>query len=246
MIEYFKIPSQAEINIPIKKKAFTDKISLSATEKRLVQDDIESIVMRGLFQTQTIGLQNYKNNHHNYNQIIISEVNIKSIENIKTICYLVQKIFPAHMFLIVQSDNKYCINWCDKRVAYSNTDKMIVDNLTFTRWFKPDPNDRIITDWLKSLDVTCPMCHNLKDLFDSIVNKLSLLSVADEIGYFVNIDKRSIDDYKLILKQLEINRENQTLLLNKIQEETLFDRKMEWAFKLKSLQQKESELKKEL
>lgn len=51
MINYLNIPVEALINTPISKKLFAEKTSLSAVEKRVLREDVETLTMKGLLQT---------------------------------------------------------------------------------------------------------------------------------------------------------------------------------------------------
>jgi len=244
MISYLHIPTQALINTPISKRLFAEKAPLSAAEKRILREDIESITMKGLFQTRTVGLQIYNDDEYHYDQIIVAEVEIRSVERAIAIAGMIQRAFPVPMFLILHSGDKYCVNWCVKRINQADRTKRVIEDQQLTRFFVIDSDDAIIGDWLLSLDVTRLHCITLKDLFDVLSCKFTMLTVADELEVFVDSDTRKIGAYRLMLEKLAINREEQKKVCVAIKGETQFNARLKLTSKLKELQVQEKELKK--
>ena len=116
MIDYFNIPGQARIDMPISKKLFAEKVALSSVEKRILREDIDRIVMKGLLQTRTVGVASYIDNEFSYDQIISALVDIKNPAKTSAIAGIIQKAFPSPMILILNYQNNYCVNWCVKRI----------------------------------------------------------------------------------------------------------------------------------
>ena len=243
MISYLHIPTQALINTPISKRLFAEKAPISAAEKRILREDIESITMKGLFQTRTVGLQIYNDDEYLYDQIIIAEVEIRSVAKAIAIAGMIQRAFPVPMFLILHSGDKYCVNWCVKRINQADRTKRVIEDQQLTRFFVIDSDDAIIGDWLLSLDVTRLHCITLKDLFDELSCKLTILTVSDELGVFVDSDTHKIEIYRLMLEKLEINREEQKKISAAIKGETQFNARLKLTSKLKALQLEETEIK---
>lgn len=246
MITHFNIPPGACINVPITKKQFAEKTALSSMEKRILREDMERITMKGLLQTRTTGIASYNDSDYNYDQIIFAEVDIRNQSKTALISAMMQKAFPAPLFLILHCGGAYCVNGCVKRINQSDSSKRVIEDMQTTRYFSLNNDDKIVSDWLQSLDSTKIICSNLKEWFDALSSKLLMLQVSDETGTFVQADVYSIMDYKELLGQLEENREEQRHLLTEIKAETQFNRIIKLNSKLKELQIREQELKKRI
>ncbi|MCK9160595.1 MAG: DUF4391 domain-containing protein [Bacteroidaceae bacterium] len=246
MITHFNIPPGACINVPITKKQFAEKTALSSMEKRILREDVERITMKGLLQTRTTGIASYNDSDYNYDQIIFAEVDIRDQGKTALISAMMQKAFPAPLFLILHCGGAYCVNGCVKRINQSDSSKRVIEDMQTTRYFSLNNDDKIVSDWLQSLDSTKIICSNLKEWFDALSSKLLMLQVSDETGTFVQADVYSIMDYKELLGQLEENREEQRHLLTEIKAETQFNRIIKLNSKLKELQIREQELKKRI
>ena len=237
MIEYFNIPIGAQINTPISKTMFADKGELSSVEKKLLRECVESFVMKGLIQTRTSGIDSYIDDDYRYDQLVVAEISITNAAKAEAIATMVQKNFPAPMVLIVSAKNYYYwISWCTKRInQVDNTNRVLVD-VQLTRMFSIDSNDSIASDWVKSLDFSSVSCSNIKQLSDSLGERLLQLKVADEVGIFNNQSTISTEDQKVALDELKANRDKQSSIKQSLKKETQFNAKMKLATQLKELQ----------
>lgn len=243
MISYFNIPPGALINVLITKKQFAEKVALSGVEKRTLREEVERITMKGLLQTRTTGIDSYNNSEYNYDQIIFAEVDIRDQGKTAVIASMVQKAFPAPLFLILHCDDAYCINWCTKRINQADNTKRVIEDMQTTRYFSLRDDEPLVNEWLQSLDSAKIVCSTLKEWFDELSSKLFMLKVSDETGIFVQADAHSMADYRQVLEQLKENREQQRHLIAEIKEETQFNRTIRLSSKLKELQIWEEELK---
>lgn len=243
MIDYFNIPTGALINVPITKKQFSEKAALSSLEKRALREDVERITMKGLLQTRRAGIASYNDSDYNYDQIIFAVVVIRDQGKTALISAMMQKAFPAPLFLILHCGDAYCVNGCVKRINQADSSKRVIEDMQTTRYFTLNDDDKVVSDWLQSLDSAKIVCSTLKEWFDELFSKLLMLKVSDETGTFVQADAHSIADYRQLLGQLEENREEQRGLLAEIKAETQFNRTIKLNSKLKELQIREEELK---
>lgn len=246
MIQSFNPPPRAVVNTVITKKLFLDQMKLTPTEKKLIRDDISSIHMRIVLQPQTIGLMEYETEEYQYKQIVISEV----VLNRQSVCFsiarLMQQAFPYPLILLLKYGEEYMINWADKRVNLADKSKRVVENLEFTRWINPVSNDSITKDFLNSLDITKPQCHNLKELFDILKNRFYMLAVADETGTYSEATADNIIYYREQMALLMQNREEQRNIIEELKSEMQFNVQVQLNGNLKRLQEAEKIVKNRL
>ena len=243
MINYFNIPTQTAINTSISKTMLTDKGDLTSKEKRILREDIESITMKGLLQTRTIGIQAYCDDNYQYDQIVIAEVNMRTKFKEVAIANMIQRSIPVPMFLILHCGDSYCVNWCVKRINQADNTKKVIEEQQLTRFFSTDSGDIIAHKWLNSLDITALNCITIKDLFDSISEKLTMLTIADEVGDFSPNTTISIEVYRSMLDELKCNREEQKTVSLEMKAETQFNAQMKLTTRLKRLQDEETKIK---
>ncbi len=248
MIEYFNIPAGALIHTPISKKLFAEKASLSAVEKRLLREEIEKLTMKGLLQTRTVGLAAYIDDQQIYDQIIFAQVSIKNRAKAIAVATMVQRAFPAPMFLVIQCGESYCVNWCLKRINQTDKTMRVMEEQQITRFFIPQSDDRIANGWLLSLDITKILSNSLKELFEQLSAKLFLLKVADEAGCFtgLTISEANLVYYRSLLEALNANIAEQQDIKKQLREESQFNRIVKLNGRLHELQEKEFRLKEQL
>lgn len=246
MISYFNIPVQALISTPISKKMFYEKAALSSVEKRILREDIDRIVMKGLLQTRTIGVASYIDDEFSYDQIIFAVVDIKNPAKASAIGGMVQKAFPAPMFLILNYQENYCINWCIKRINQADKSKRVIEEQHMTRFFSIHEDNPIIDRWIHSLDITRIKCVTLKDLFDELCNRLMMLYVSDEAGCFIELNTDEAVYYQNILEKLSQNRLFQQSIIRVLKSETQFNLIIKLNTRLRELQDQEIEFRQRL
>ena len=246
MIDYFNIPGQARIDMPISKKLFAEKVALSSVEKRILREDIDRIVMKGLLQTRTVGVASYIDDEFSYDQIIFAVVDIKNPAKAPAITGMIQKAFPSPMILILNYLENYCVNWCVKRINQADKSKRVIEEQHMTRFFKFDCDDTIAKQWLTSLSVSDIDCDTLKDLFDLLSDKLMMLDIANEAGFFYTLKFNDIEYYRSVIEMLNNNRAEQNYIKKQLKEENQFNRILKLNSNLRELQDKELEFKKRL
>lgn len=236
MIQSFNPPPRAVVNTVITKKLFLDQMSLTPSEKKLIRDDISSIHMRIVLQPQTIGLMEYETEEYQYKQIVISEV----VLNRQSVCFalarLLQQAFPYPLILLLKYGEEDMINWADKRINLADKSKRVVENLEFTRWINSANTDLVTKEFLNSLDITKPQCHNLKELFDILKNRFYMLAVADETGNYSEATTDKILYYREQMALLTQNREEQKSIVEELKSETQFNIQVQLNGNLKRLQ----------
>lgn len=236
MIEYFNIPQPAKINQAVTKKLFTEKLSLSSAEKRLLKNDISSVTMKALFQPRNTGLIVFENEDYLYNQLLIGEVELKKQSKNRAIATMIQSAFPAHLLLILHCEKEYCLNWCTKKINQVEKDKRIVEEQQYTRWFNLHDDNVITQEWLKNLDITQLQCKTIKDLFDQLSSKILSLSISDEADQYIPTEHQDIEAYKKLLSQISDNKNEQKEISRKLKQESQFNEKMQLKKRLKVLQ----------
>ena len=236
MIQSFNPPPRAVVNTVITKKLFLDQMSLTPSEKKLIRDDISSIHMRIVLQSQTIGLMEYETEEYQYKQIVISEVVLNRQGVCFSIARLMQQAFPYPLILLLKYGEGYMINWADKRINLADKSKRVVENLEFTRWINPVKNDSVTKSFLNSLDITKPQCRNLKELFDILKNRFYMLAVADETGSYSEATSDNFLYYREHMALLTQNREEQKNIVEELKSELQFNVQVNLNGDLKRLQ----------
>ena len=243
MIEYFNIPGQAVIKTTITKKIFSEKASLNATEKKILREDIHAITMRGLLQANNVGLQPYVDEEYLFDQIVITEVELRDTKRLSKVCNMIQKVFPAPMFIVLHYNGEYCVNWCMKRINQADKTKRVLGELHQTRLFVVPSADEIVTPWLASLDISTLYCDNIKELYTQLSDKLAMLAIADEVGCFIHQATVERNILREKYAELESNRAEQSAISKQLKTGTQLNTKINLATKLKTLQNNENDIK---
>jgi len=245
MINYFNIPTQAQISTPISKTLFADKGDISGVDKRMLRENVASITMRGLFQTRTIGLASYIDSEYQYDQLVIAEVVINNATKVEKVATMIQQAFPMPIILVISINSEsYSINWCVKRINQADNSKRVIEDMQQTRIFSL--NDTIAKEWIKTLDVTKLKCDTIKDRYDQLSEKLIMLKVSDEAGVWVSNSNLTIEEYRLTFEKLNTTREEQKQIMQQLKTEIQLSNQIKLNSKLKELQNIEKSIKAKL
>lgn len=243
MIHYFNAPARAVANAIITKKLFMEQMKLTATEKKLIKNDLSSLQMKLVLRPETIGLKSFESEEYDIKQLVVAELLLNRKEACGAMGKLVQQAFPYPLIVLFRYQNEYCINWADKRINQSDRSKRVTEDMKFSRWFDPDANEELISNFCRSLDVTKPLCYDLKELFEELKKQFQMLQVADEIGIFVQATSTVAEPCFVYLKELRSNRENQRELKALLKAETQFNARLKLNTALAELRNRETELK---
>ncbi len=237
------IPNRALLNQKITKAFFFRNFLLSASEKKLLNKTIQKMQWLASIKTATSNIPTLKTATHIYQeiQIILCKLSNNELEKSATKCIdFIQKHIPYQVLLIVEDDNEFVINVCDKRVNQNDNTKRTIENHTTTQQlYKLYKNETTALFYhslnFKNLDKT-----NLETTYKSYHKAIIQLQTATITGKYVERPKKRTETDMIYLKAIEHLEEEISSLANQIKKENQFNTKTDFNIKI---QRKRKEIK---
>jgi len=231
-IQLLKLPQRTIVNNKITKKVIVESNQLSASEKRLVKDDIAEIIWLAVIKPDTYNVQSYITNDLIFDEVHFINVKINTPTKLNKIADLFHKIIPYHVVLFIEHNNNIAVSCANKRINLNDTEKRIIENIITTTWFSYVEDSKIIIPFFNSVAIPNIVCSTLNNLYSSIVNSVNNLIVSTVTGAFINKDKeRTLLDIQSI-EQIEKLEMELTKLRKSVKKETQFSKQYELSQKI--------------
>ena len=243
--EKLAIPESCYLGKRIYKKLLYENASLNATDKKAFSNDIQDIRWQYTLKPETINIARFQDDHREYHEIAVIQVNLKEDRRVKRIAEVIQRAIPYPVFLVLVHGNKIALNVAHKRLSLADKEKMTVEKIIDTGWI----DLASLTDAQKQFFQSCKLksmsFNNFYELYSDMINSIIALNCAALSGSF------SLEPDKMISREEaleEIGQLQQKLaeLQAGIKKETQFNHQVELNVEIKTIEQKIDSLKNNL
>lgn len=203
------IPERLLVNKRITKAFFSKNFELKASEKKVLNRVITNMEWLASIKPSTANVPAIKNNTWVYEEIQVMTCSTQHLENNLQSCIeLFQKYIPYQILLIVEDQNEFALNICDKRVNQNDKTKRTIDSyLTTTRISKLYKN-KVTSAFFSALDYNQIDKSNLETLYKSYNRAIVQYQTANLTGsYTIRTQQRTDEDMQMLLKIEEIEKE---------------------------------------
>lgn len=129
-------PDAAFLGKKVAKKILMDNASLSSTDKALVRDVLKSIEWRYSFKPDTVKIPSFEDGIHEYEEVAILCVAVKSKVKTKQVCRLLHQHIPYPLLLIVSHENAIALSVADKRISQADNSQLMIEHQYDTGWLE--------------------------------------------------------------------------------------------------------------
>ena len=233
------LPEKALLQARIYKKQLLENADLTISDRKWINEDIESIEWRYTLKPATVAMPKYEDAEREYIEIALLHITLKANTHVKRLNEVVQRAIPYPLIVVFEHDNNLWISLADKRINRSDSSKLTVEQFFETGWFNDSANQpEMIAQFGSSLRFTQLAQLDLYAFYQSIITRFNALEAAKHTGKFtltadVEADKLR-QEYLQTLKQLELQLVS---LKAQIKNETQFNRKLEVNVQIKQVKQ---------
>jgi hypothetical protein len=239
-VEFFysklNLPQAAYLGARIYKKQLLENADLTITDRKWVNDDIESLEWRYTLKPATINVAKYEDADREYLEIALIHIKIKSDTHVKRLGEVIQRSIPYPLVVVFEYDNRININLADKRVNRADASKLKVEQFFDSDWLFS--NGEIELAFLEQLNATTYSHQDLFTYYQELIRRVIALQTAKFTGKFsltANAEADKLRQENLhALKQLELQLVS---LKAQVKNETQFNRKLEGNVQIKQVKQ---------
>jgi hypothetical protein len=220
-----QLPQRCLLNKKITKAFFKRNFELTSKEKTLLDDAsvITSMDWLASISPASANINLYSDEDFLYEEVQVIIVNSEATNFEKSyfnITDLIQKYIPYPILLIVQTENHFIINTCDKKINRNDNSLRTIDKRYTTELM----NEAALTEqqqsFLNSLSFAALDKTNLKTFYDSYTQRIVGLQTAMIKGSFIpRTQSRTANDMEN-LERIETLEKEIATLQNQAKKET--------------------------
>lgn len=234
------LPEKALLQARIYKKQLLENADLTISDRKWINDDIETIDWRYTLKPATVAIPKHEDAEREYIEIALLHITLKANIHVKRLSEVVQRAIPYPLIVVFEHDNKLWVSLADKRISRADSSKLTVEQFFETGWLNVSLVNQTETyaHFLDSLRFNQLALQDLYAFYQSIITRFNALEAAKHTGKFtltvdVEADKLR-QEHLQTLKQLELQLIS---LKAQVRNETQFNRKLEGNVQIKQLKQ---------
>ena len=240
------IPERSILDKRLTKAFFLKNFSLSAAEKKLLNNDIQSMTWLASIKPATANIPVLINADYKYEeiQIMVCTVTDNKLNDIAEKCMILfQKYIPYQLLVIVEDANEFRINVCDKRINKAETNKRTIERyfntISLSKLYKNDLNESFFNALhFNNLDKT-----NLELLYKSYIQAVVQFQAANITGSYQKRTNKRTDEDMQNLEAIELLERDITSLTSQIKKENQLNEKVQLNIKIQEKRKKIQSIK---
>lgn len=230
-------PQSTIVGKKLDKKEFNDNFSLNVNERKVLSQYINRIELSNLLNSNTININPYIDEIKDYSEIAIIQVKISNKDKLKSINEIIQLI-PYPLIVFYTYEEELCICLSPKRINKSDSSKLVVEEVHFSKWLDFNSLNEIDKRFLENLNINNHPFTDSLSFYDSYLDKLIAFNASKYSGTL-----EVSTNTKQLLEDIEILKVGITEIKNKIKKESNFNEKVNMNIKLKKLSDNLKDLK---
>lgn len=244
VIDYLGIPKSCALGNVIFKKVFTEQGQLSKAEKQLLNEQIEKVIWHYSLKPSTINIDAYKDEEREYPEIEVIEVKVASKDKVKKVIEMIMTTIPYPMVLEVTCQDESLLALGDSVINHNDTSKNVLKEIIMTQWINRESINQKEQIFLEAVHIKHLSSRNLYKLYQDLMAQVIRFNAS-----LLAKDYIEETDEKLIKEQYdaiaELDKQISTLK-GRIKKESQFNKRLELNVRMKRLEQKKTQLIKEL
>lgn len=221
LYDQMAIPETCQLGKRVYKKQFVENATMSAADKKIFTDDVETIYWQYTLKPTTIPIQAYEDAEREYLELNVLQVNLRAGRRYKRLAKLIHRAIPYPMLLLFQWQEQTALTMADKRINRADSDKIVVETVVDTGWLalaKPTPPQ---ADFLADFRIPNFSYQNFYAFHEDMMRRIVALNNAVYTGRYTPNKGRPlpVEEQVQKLAQLEKLKKEQAELRNKLKKE---------------------------
>lgn len=229
ILETLNIPATCKIGRKLFKKQFIENFSLSASEKKILSSDIESITLEYLLNKDKINIAPLVDDEKDYSEFAFVRVELLETKRLKQISNIIQNI-PYLLIVFFEYEEKLCVGASTKRVNKNDSSKLVVEESFFTEWIDVTNMNSLESEFISSLSLQNHPFTDFFSFYNSYLDKIIAFNASKYTG-----DLSSSDDTKELLEKIKDVEAHINDRVSRIKKETSLKDKVNMNIELKKL-----------
>jgi hypothetical protein len=203
LYEIIGLPRSAHLGKRIFKKMFHENAKLSATDKKTLSEDVDTITWAYTLKPSTIPIQPFVDEDCEYAELAVIQVNLKARKRSARLAEIIHRAIPYPVVLIFACESGIRISLATKRFSGAERDAVVVDEFFATDWIDLDSLRESESAFVDSLAVAALPHTDFKAFYQALVDRVISLDCATRTGSFVIEPRHDHAQRNVRIKQME-------------------------------------------
>ena len=225
----FNIPSRSLNEVKITKAFFISNFELTTSEKNVLNYEIQNMHWLASIKPTTSNITAEVNDLYNYEEIQIMVCTLKGLglQQFGDKCIqLFQKYIPYPIVLVIEDDDNFMVNTCDKRINQNDTTKRTIEKHISTPSLTKLYKDELVSALFDELNFTALDKTNLETVYKSYIKSIVNYQTALVTGATLVRNHTRTEDDMQMLEQINKLEKEVSRLSNQIKKESQFNTKL--------------------
>lgn len=231
------LPASTRQSVRIYKKQLLENADLTATDRKHIQQDIDTLEWRHVLKAGTCDILPFKDEERDYSELHLIHVTLKSPAHVKRLGEVLQRAIQYPLILVFEHAGQVCIQMADKRINRADNTRLTVETLHDSGWLNVMEPDAAALGFLQAFRFEVCDQQHLHAFWQCLTDKLAGLETARYTGHYVATPTLDREQRRAVLQQLHALEQQLTAIRATLKRETQFNRKLELNMQAKQCQQ---------
>lgn len=261
LYQAMKLPESSLLNSKIAKKQLLENAQLTASNKKAIQEDIDSVVWSHTLKQSTVNIAPFQDSistHDgdfdlDYSEVAILRVVVRSKTRINKINEVLHRAIPYPLLIVFTdtSNSSLLLSLAAKRISKADHSKLTVERFYNTDWFSDEAMPNETDHFFSSLAVNKQSFVNFYEFYMGWVAQFIQLEKSKYVGAFSKRNESTVDIQKAkvqaeLLDKIALLESKLSGIKQKIKQEDQINRKVELNIQAQNIKQQLSAIKEQL
>jgi hypothetical protein len=252
------LPESAYLGKRVSKKLFFDNGALTTADKKLFQDDVESIVWQYGLKSDNIQVKPYTDEQREYLEVAILDIVLRSPKSYRRLAEVIHRTIPYPLLLVfsqnpdvptqdlqaeenlessfVNNGSKISLSIAPKRFSLAEKGAIVAEEFFTTEWMDMESPTDIEQLFLENLNIKDLPHTDFFDLYSALIDRFIAFDCASFRGEFRLNGKHSPEMLREQLAMCHELKGKISDMRKRLSSETQFNNKLELNMRIKQIE----------
>lgn len=180
--EHLALPESTFLGTRITKKMILENNDLSSSDKKLVNDVIQSVEWLNTLKPETLNIPTYVTETVEYIEVAVLKINLKADTTnrgkLKSTAKLFHTLIPYPVILLLELNGELAISLADKRINQADSSKLVIEFFYNSQWFNVGSLKDNENEFLNDFSLKNVSSVNYYELYQDFIAKLIALETS--------------------------------------------------------------------
>ncbi|MCS2152025.1 DUF4391 domain-containing protein [Scandinavium goeteborgense] len=180
--EHLALAESTFLGTRITKKMILENNDLSSSDKKLINDVIQSVEWLNTLKPETLNIPIYVTETVEYIEVAILKINLKADTanrgKLKSTAKLFHTLIPYPVILLLELNGELAISLADKRINQADSSKLVIEFFYNSQWFNVRSLKDNENEFLNDFSLKNVSSVNYYELYQDFIAKLIALETS--------------------------------------------------------------------